>query len=102
MNLEEIAMTIVGCSGESRSLAYEALKYAKKKDFEKAKKLIEDSKKKMYEAHECQSDLIFKEANGEKVEVNILMIHAQDHLMNSITVRELIEELIEVYKKILI
>lgn len=100
MELEEIAMRIVGCSGESRSLAYEALKYAKQNDFKKSKELIEKSKAKMYEAHECQSDLIFKEANGENVGVNILMVHAQDHLMNAISIRELVEELIEIYKRI--
>lgn len=33
MDLEEIAMTIVGNSGEARSLAYEALSEAKKWKF---------------------------------------------------------------------
>lgn len=31
--------------------------------------------------------------------MSLLMVHAQDHLMTSILVRELITELIEIYKK---
>lgn len=100
MNMEEIAMQIVGNAGEARSLAYEGLKYAKKKDFEKANECMKKSREIMYKAHEAQTDLIVAETNGEKIDVNILIIHAQDHLMNAITVQELVDELIEIYKRL--
>ena len=51
------------------------------------------------EAHRVQTDLIQKEAGGEKTEVTLLMVHAQDHLMNAITVKELASEFVELYKK---
>lgn len=100
MDIEAIAMTIVGNAGESRSLSYEALRAAKKNDFDTAKKLLDEAKEKMYTAHSVQTELICNEADGKGIEINLLMIHAQDHLMNAILARELVEELIEVHKEL--
>lgn len=98
-DIETIAMTLVGNAGEARSLAYEALNEAKNGDFQKAEELLKESKERILKAHEIQTDLIIKEANGEKAEINLLMVHAQDHLMTSILAKELIIEIIELYKK---
>ncbi|MGL6065112.1 MAG: PTS lactose/cellobiose transporter subunit IIA [Fusobacteriaceae bacterium] len=98
MDLEMVTMELVGNAGESRSLSFEALKHAKDGDFEKAKELLEESKKYSLLAHKVQSELIFEEANGKKIELGLLMVHAQDHLMTSILAREIIYELIEIYK----
>ena len=98
MDLEEIAMTIVGNSGEARSLAYEALSEAKNGNFEAAEELLKEAREKSLKAHEMQTELICNEADGNKVEINLLMVHAQDHLMTSILARELVEEMIEMYK----
>lgn len=98
MDLEMAAMGLVGNAGESRSLSFEALKFAKNGEFEKAEKLLDEAKKYSLMAHEVQTELICKEADGNKVELGLLMVHAQDHLMTSILARELIHELIEIYK----
>ena len=45
-------------------------------------------------AHQAQTDLLVKEANGENVTLNVLLIHAQDHLMTSMLALELIQEMI--------
>lgn len=98
MDLETAAMGLVGNAGESRSLSFEALKYAKTGDFEKAKELLKKAKEYSLMAHEVQTKLICDEADGNKMELGLLMVHAQDHLMTSILARELIHELIELYK----
>ena len=91
LDLETIAMTLVGNAGEGRSLAYEALNEAKKGNFDRAEELLKESQKK--------TQLICNEADGKKTDMSLLMVHAQDHLMTSILARELITELIEIYKK---
>ena len=98
MDLETIAMTLVGNAGEGRSLAFEALNEAKKGNFEKAEQLLKESQKRTLAAHEIQTQLICNEADGNKTEMNLLMVHAQDHLMTSMLARELITELIGIYK----
>ena len=44
MDIETIAMELVGNAGEARSLAFEALAQAKNRNFEKAKELLEELK----------------------------------------------------------
>ncbi|WP_291256545.1 PTS lactose/cellobiose transporter subunit IIA [Fusobacterium sp.] len=99
MDIETIAMSLVGNAGEARSLAFEALHEAKKGEFEKAEELLKKSHKKNLAAHELQTQLICEEANGNSTEMSLLMVHAQDHLMTSLLARELINELIDIYKK---
>ena len=79
MDIETIAMELVGNAGEARSLAFEALAQAKNKNFKKAKELLEESKQASLKAHHIQTDLICQEADGNKVEIGLLMVHAQDH-----------------------
>lgn len=51
-------------------------------------------------AHRIQTDLIQEEARGNHAEISLLLVHAQDHLMNAITVKELAEEFITLHKRI--
>lgn len=98
MDIEVVAMELVGNAGEARSLAFEALAEAKKGNFERAEELLEKSKEASLRAHHTQTELICNEADGNKVEIGLLMVHAQDHLMTSILARELITEIIEIYR----
>ena len=100
MDIELVAMELVGNAGEARSLAFEALAEAKKGNFEKAEELLNQSKEASLKAHHTQTELICNEADGNKVEIGLLMVHAQDHLMTSILARELISEMIELYKRL--
>lgn len=98
MDTETIAMTLIAHSGEARTLAFQALQAAKKHDFEEADRLMGESRKASAEAHHGQTDLLIAEANGEKTDLSVLLIHSQDHLMTSMLAQELIGEMIELYK----
>lgn len=100
MDLEIAAMELVGNSGESRSLSFEALAAAKEGDFDLAHERLGEAKQKSLQAHEKQTELICAEADGKDMKIGLLMVHAQDHLMTSILARELIEEMITLYKKV--
>lgn len=98
MKLEEVILSIIIHSGNAKSLSFEALQEAKKGNIEKSGKLIEDAKKEFLNAHHVQTEMLQGEANGEKTEVSLLMVHAQDHLMSSSLAMDLIEEMIEMYQ----
>ena len=91
-----IAMELVGNAGESRSLSFVALSLAREGNFDEAEEKLKEAKQSMLRAHEIQTQLICKEADGEEIKIGILMVHAQDHLMCSILARELGDELIEI------
>lgn len=98
MDLEMIIMNIINYSGEARSLSMEGIDYAKKGDFKKAKKNIEEANGKISCSHKSQTKLIQSEAQGDKQDFSLLLVHAQDHLMNSITIRDMANEFIDLYE----
>lgn len=102
MDLEMAAMQIVGNAGESRSLTFEALRMARQKDFEGAKQKLVEAREASLRAHETQTELICAEADDNPIEIGLLMVHAQDHLMTAMLARELVEELISFYEDVLI
>ena len=98
--MEEIIMNLIVFSGEARSYAMEAMEIAKEGEIEDAKKLIEKSKETLGSAHATQTTLIQGEAAGNKTEVSLLLVHAQDHLMTSIVVKDLAEEIIALHERL--
>lgn len=96
--IDIVSMNIIANSGDARSFAFQALTAAKKGEFDVAEELLKKSDASATLAHKAQTDLLFKEANGEKQNVNVLLIHSQDHLMTSILASELIREIITLYK----
>lgn len=99
MDIEMIVMKLVVNGGNARSTAIEALRAAKVGNFKKADELMEEAETILKEAHEIQTEMIQNELNGNKVEVGLLMVHAQDHLMNAMTVMDLSKEMIDILRK---
>lgn len=95
---EMISFGIIAHAGDARSYAFGALAAAKAGNFEEAEELLKQSDAAAVEAHHMQTDLLIGEANGNKTQVDVLLVHAQDHLMTSMLAVELVKELIELYK----
>ena len=94
MDMEIISMELVGSSGEGKNCSFEALELAKKGLFLNSKLKMIDAIEKINDAYQIQTELIVKEASGQKIDINLLMIHAQNHLMAANLTRELISEII--------
>ncbi|PGY13065.1 PTS system lichenan oligosaccharide-specific IIA component, Lac family [Bacillus sp. OV166] len=99
-NLEAVIFQIILHGGNGRSAAMEAMQAAKKGDFEGARQKLMEADNAMNEAHHIQTSLIQGEIRGEKTEISLLMVHAQDHLMNAMTVKDLAVEMVELYQRI--
>lgn len=102
MNREEANMVgfeIVAFAGEARSNLLQALNAAEKGDFNRAKELIKEADESIKEAHNTQTKMLAQEAAGDVVDVGFIMVHGQDHLMTTMLLRDIIEHLINVYKK---
>lgn len=99
MKLEEQIMQLILHSGDARSKMINAVRESNKGNFEEAERLFEEGQKSLNLAHIMQTELIQSEIKGEKIEITLLLIHAQDHLMNAITVMDLVREIINMNKK---
>ena len=99
METMELAMSLIAGAGDSKSDSMEAIIAAKKGDFQAARDFIEKASASMEKTHEIQTQLIRDEMTGNSRETTLLMVHAQDHLMNSLLAREFSEELIHLYQR---
>lgn len=95
-----ISFGIVASAGQARSLAFEALAAAKKHDYEQADELLKESEQAFLGAHDEQTKLLAKEAGGDHTPVDVLLVHAQDHLMTSMLAQELIKEIIDLRREV--
>lgn len=94
----EIAMMMILHAGDATNLAMQALRLIRLKKYDEALIQVEAARKKSIEAHVLQTSLLTQLMNGESVEMNLLLVHAQDHLMNSLLTIDLTEELIEIFR----
>lgn len=98
-NDEMIVMEIIMSAGEAKGYAYEALSKAKEGKFDEIDTLMEKADEALGKAHDMQTLALAKEANGEKINVSILFVHSQDHLMTCMSEKNLIKEIIEMRKE---
>ncbi|KAA6451150.1 PTS lactose/cellobiose transporter subunit IIA [Bacillus swezeyi] len=98
--LEQTIFQIILHGGNGRSFCMEAIAEAKKGNFAQAKEKIRAADEELIKAHHCQTALIQNEAKGAKTEPSLLMVHAQDHLMNAMTMKDLAAEIVELYERI--
>jgi PTS system cellobiose-specific IIA component len=100
MDSQEVIMQLIVLGGNAKSLSMQAIGEAKNGNISKAREMLREAVEELNNAHKIQTQLIQKEISGESVEISLLMIHAQDHLMNAITVKDLASEFIDLYEKI--
>ena len=96
----EAAMGLIANGGNAKSLAFEAIRLAKKGDIAGARAKLVESDKSLNEAHNSQTGMLTKEAQGDHTKVTLLVVHSQDHLMNAITFRDLAGEMVDLYEKL--
>lgn len=98
-NLEE-SMQIITYSGEARSDYMEAIKLASKGNISESESLFDSAKEKILNAHKIQTKLIQKECQDERTDIHLLLVHAQDHLMSTLVIRDLSKYIIDIYQKL--
>lgn len=95
----EQSMQLILHSGTVRSMVIEAIQnLAKDHDIVKARKQIEEAGKEIGQAHDIQTAMMSAECDGHPVEKSILLIHAQDHFMTSLAVRDMAKLMVDLYE----
>ena len=96
--LEMAIMNIIINAGDCKNHSYMALSLVNEGKYEDADKEIELANDALAKAHDSQTEMIQKEASGDKIELSLLFVHAQDHLMTAISEKTLIEQIIGLRK----
>jgi PTS system cellobiose-specific IIA component len=100
LDIEKIAFTVILHAGNAKAEAYKALDEAKQGNFDNIDKYLKNAKDELNEVHNIQTELLTAEANGDNIDLPIILVHAQDHLMTAISEINLVEELIDCFKEI--
>ena len=95
------AFQLIALAGDSKSDYMRAISAAKQGNFGEAEELLKSAEEKLNQSHIAQYNLIQKEANGERVPVNTILIHAQDHVTMAIVMKDMAAEIIDLYKQLL-
>lgn len=97
-NNYETSFGLILNAGNAKSKSLMAIEAAREFDFEEAYSLVKEAEEDLRLAHQTQTDLIQGEARGEKSDINIILIHAQDHLTTAMIMIDQAKEFIHVYE----
>ncbi|MGL9970478.1 PTS cellobiose transporter subunit IIA [Enterococcus sp. DIV1420a] len=103
MSSEEIqvaAFEIILNSGNARTTIHKSFAAMRKSDFSHADQLLTEANEEILQAHKSQTALLKDYAGGKKIEMEIIMVHAQDHLMTTMTLLEVAQEMKCLYEQI--
>ena len=98
--LQLAAFEIILHSGNARTSVHEAFAKMKEGKYDEAKEKLDAADAELLGAHHAQTDLLQKYASGTEVKIEIIMVHAQDHLMTTMTLKEVAVEMITLYQRL--
>lgn len=96
--IELVSFQIISAVGTARSMYIEAIQLAKNKKFDEAFEQLDAGKKVFVEGHKAHATLVMNEANGEKTDITLLLMHAEDQLMSAESFGIIAREFIELYQ----
>lgn len=99
-NMELVIFEIIANGGNAKALVFDAVKAAEEGKFEEADALMKEADEFLTLAHNTQTKILQEEASGQKTEVSVLFVHAQDHLMTAIESRSWAERYILLNKRL--
>jgi len=79
---------------------YEAFKDMEGNDFQAADAKIVQAQEEISSAHNVQTEVIQAEARGDKVQVTLLLTHAQDTLMIAMSELQMARHMADILKKL--
>lgn len=101
MTREEVAMAgfeIVAYSGDARTKLLNLLKELRGGEFSHVEEHLAEADELLKLAHDSQTEMLAAEAGGEAIELGFIFVHGQDHLMTTMLLRDIIEDMVHLYR----
>jgi len=97
--LEQVSLQIISSVGAARSNFIMAIDEASEGNFKKAEQLLVEGKQNFHEGHLTHARLLFESSKDDNMQMNLLIVHAEDQLMSAETFGLLAERIIKMYKR---
>lgn len=98
--MEELTLALMTHSGEARSYTMEAIAAVKQNNAAEAYDRLQKADESLGYAHLSRSALMESERVDTESRISLLLLHAQDHLMTTIVLKDIANELVDLYLKI--
>lgn len=99
MDLEMLSLNIISAVGTARSMYVEAIQEGKKGNIDKARELIAEGEKIFTEGHHAHADLLTLQMDANQLPYMLLLMHSEDQLMSSETMKIVAEEFVDLYEQ---
>jgi len=97
--IQEISFELIIASGDARTLVHQGFEQMRLSNIKGAESLLQEANVSLIKGHRIQSKMLQAYASGTSFTCDILLIHAQDHLMTTMTLREVALEMLVMYQK---
>ncbi|RAX20118.1 PTS cellobiose transporter subunit IIA [Actinomyces sp. Z5] len=95
-----VSFELILAAGTAKSKAMEAVELAREGQLDAARQALTRADDDFRQAHDIQFALLQREAGQDHVDVDIVLVHANDHLTMALMAKENAEMLIELYSRI--
>lgn len=92
-------MEIISHAGLAKTMYMEAIELARKKQFDEADQRFAEGREEYLRAHKAHLKILQLFAGGEKIEPDLMLIHAENHLSSAELNGHLAKEIIELHKE---
>lgn len=99
MNEELLCLQIITDVGNARSKYIEAIQEAKSGNYESCNELLKQGNESYARGYRTHANLVGKEVSGERTDLSLLLVHAEDQLMSAESFKILCNEFLDVYRK---
>lgn len=96
---EQESFQLILHSGNARSLANEALGIVKEGNIQEANEKLDEAKKELLLAQKTHAQMLRELACEDNLVVDLLLIHAEDHVCGSQGMLDLAREVVEIYER---
>ncbi|MCC0698034.1 PTS lactose/cellobiose transporter subunit IIA [Clostridioides sp. ZZV15-6383] len=96
---QQTAFDIISQVGAAKSLYMEIIQLCEQREFNNIDKLMEEAESYLIAGHKEHTKLVQKEAQGNIGQYSLLLVHAEDQLMNAETLKFIAQKFIHLYKE---
>ena len=100
LDMEVLCMQMIVDAGSAKYDYREALQAVKAGDYETAAAKMKSGDEQYAAGHEQHAKLVQQEAAGDPVTMSLLLTHVEDQMMSTETVKLMVTELIDLYRKL--
>ncbi|MFJ6412449.1 PTS lactose/cellobiose transporter subunit IIA [Terribacillus saccharophilus] len=97
---EQVCFQMILHSGNARSKVLQALRLYREGDIEKVNDMLTDAEEDLSLVHKVHFQLVQQEAAGQQQELSLLFLHAEDHFMSTLTMKEMVKEMIPIFQEL--